>query len=70
MAVVSAPIRTNRRGRPYREGVASRYQRVVSERHTSSNQNSPRTKQRETGGKMFVEHLQAFCPWIMMMMMK
>jgi len=23
----------------------------------------------ETGGEMFVGHLRAFCPWIMMMMM-
>jgi len=44
-------------------------QRVVSERYTSPIQNSPRSKQMETGGEIFVGHLQAFCPWIMMMMM-
>jgi len=30
--------------------------------------NSLFTKQMETGGKMFVGDLQAFCPWIITMM--
>jgi len=34
-------------------------------KYISYEQNSPRTKQMETGGKMFVGHLRAFCPWIM-----
>jgi len=37
---------------------------VVSQRHTSPNQNSPRSEQMETGGEMFVGHLQTFFPWI------
>jgi len=40
--------------------VAWRYQRVVSERYTSPNQNSTRSKEMETGDEMFVGHLRSF----------
>jgi len=61
-------------------GVARLYQRVVSEGCAIglhiyiayANQNSPRSKQIETGGEMYVVHshtARSFCRWITMMMM-
>jgi len=39
------------------------------QKNTFPIQNSPRSKQMETGSEIFVGHLRAFCPWIMMRMM-
>jgi len=41
----------------------------INKIYTSPYQNCPRSKQMKTGGEIIVGHLQAFCSWIMMMIM-
>jgi len=58
----------NMRGRPYREWLDDIKQWSQKDIHLLFRIYSPRTKQMETGGKMFVGYLRAFSPRIAMMM--
>jgi len=60
----------NRKGRPCREWLDDIKEWCQKDMHPLIKMRaSPITIQMETGGKMFVGLLRAFCPWIMMMMM-